>query len=234
VEPVALTPLSEAERDDLHRLEGIVRRGIETFLEVGRALKEIHDRKLYRASHRSFHAYVSGHFGMERAHAHRLVQSAAVVANLSPMGDIPMPVNERQIRPLTRFEKPEKQREVWAEVLKTNPLDTPITAKHVERVAFRLRPRRRRSGTPQVNALVERVDRPVMTNRELANAKPCIGMKFADLAIMDLEKIAIDDVDRHEAFVRVVTWIAEHSDEQTRERIAQACFLEKAAAGGRA
>lgn len=107
--------LTTPEREDLAECEAIIRRGRRVFLEVGEALARIRDRRLYRASHDSFEAYCIERWDMSRPAAYRAIDAAQVVGNLSPMGDIvPMPTNERQIRPLAGLE-PDEQREVWQE-----------------------------------------------------------------------------------------------------------------------
>ena len=47
---------------------------------------------------------------MKRAHAYRLIESAGVMDNLSPIGD--KPATESQARPLSKL-PPEKQPEAW-------------------------------------------------------------------------------------------------------------------------
>ena len=47
---------------------------------------------------------------MAKQHAYRLIDSAAVAKNLSPIGDVPK--TESVVRPLARLE-PAQQREVW-------------------------------------------------------------------------------------------------------------------------
>jgi hypothetical protein len=43
----------------LPKLEAVIKRGLSTFLQVGRALLEIHDGRLYAAEHRTFEEYCS-------------------------------------------------------------------------------------------------------------------------------------------------------------------------------
>ena len=57
-----ITSIDEA--NDLARLEAIVAKGLQTFLEVGAALTEIWDRKLYRAEHATFADYCKTKWGM--------------------------------------------------------------------------------------------------------------------------------------------------------------------------
>lgn len=70
----------------LAELENVIERSKETFIEVGEALAEIHDRKLYRQlGFRSFGTYGKERWGFSRAHVYRLM-SAAKEVKLSPNG----------------------------------------------------------------------------------------------------------------------------------------------------
>ena len=62
--------------------------------------------------------YCRDRWGMNRAHAYRLIDAANVADNLSPEGDIP--TSERQARPLARL-KPEQQAEAWKEAVASAP-----------------------------------------------------------------------------------------------------------------
>ena len=86
-----LLPVAEAAA--LARCEATIARGVKTFVEVGAALTEIRDARLYRATHTSFDDYCRERWQFGRSHAYRLIDSAAVVANLSPIGDA-LPANE--------------------------------------------------------------------------------------------------------------------------------------------
>lgn len=129
--------LSPDELVELEECETIIDRGIRAFFEAGQALARVRDLRLYRVEHPTFEAYCQQRWGMERAHAYRMVDSAAVYENLSPMGDI-LPANERQARPLARLE-PDQQREAWEQARLTAP-NGRITGAHVERIVSQLYP----------------------------------------------------------------------------------------------
>lgn len=128
------TPIVEVmtaiERAQLTELEVTIERGLSTFNEVGKSLLTIRKQRLYRESHKTFEDYCQDRWGIQRAHAYRLIESAEVVQNLSPIGDI-LPSTESQARPLTQLE-PQAQREVWQRAVETAP-EGKVTAKHVER-----------------------------------------------------------------------------------------------------
>ena len=65
--------LTTDEERERHRLELKVELG---FQEAVKALKELRDKKLYRSTHQTFEDYVIGRFGMQRAHAYRLINAA--------------------------------------------------------------------------------------------------------------------------------------------------------------
>ena len=62
-----LIPL-EAEK--LARHEQVIERGLATFVEVGEALSEIRDARLYRESHTTFEAYCRERWGFTDRRAH--------------------------------------------------------------------------------------------------------------------------------------------------------------------
>jgi hypothetical protein len=112
------------ESRDLVRLEKVIEGGLQTFLEVGAALAEIRDRRLYRIEHKTFEAYCRDKWNIGRTYAHRLMASADTVEML-PMGN--KPTSERQVRPLTKLPK-EKRAEAWQRAVEASPSGQPTTA----------------------------------------------------------------------------------------------------------
>jgi hypothetical protein len=111
IEPTT-TALSNTEQDELEKHESVIERGLQTFYEVGYALSEIREQKLYRAAYATFEDYCRERWNMSRANANRLVQAAAIADNLAPMGA--KPTSERQVRPLSKL-PPDEQQEAWRE-----------------------------------------------------------------------------------------------------------------------
>lgn len=94
--------------------ERVIERGLETFLEVGEALLEIRDRRLYRETHETFEAYSRERWGLTRKRAYDLAAAAEVAAELSPTGDTPVPSSERVARELAPLRgEPEQMRGAW-------------------------------------------------------------------------------------------------------------------------
>ena len=115
----------------LAECEEVIERGLNTFVDVGNALLEIRDSKLYRENYNTFEEYCRDRWGWERRHAYRLMDAAKVFDNVSERTQI-VPTSEWQARPLTTLE-PEEQREAWQRVIETAPR-TGITANHVQSV----------------------------------------------------------------------------------------------------
>lgn len=92
---ITLTP---EERADLHHLEGRVRTGWQSFIEVGEALLQIRERRLYRAEHRTWGDYVEAVWGWSRQRAAQLMDASETAHTLSSVGVTVE--NERQARDL--------------------------------------------------------------------------------------------------------------------------------------
>lgn len=123
---------------DLMEHEKVIDQGLAGFIEVGNALIAIRDGKKYRAAgYATFEAYCQQRWQISRAYGDRMM-SAAVIAQqieMSPIGDIPAPAREAQVRPL-RPVPAEERAEVWAEAVEAADGAQP-TAKQVEAVVAR-------------------------------------------------------------------------------------------------
>jgi hypothetical protein len=110
--------LTDTETLRLGVLERVIERGMQTFVEVGRALAEIRDGRLYRTGHATFEAYCRERWGFSRQHAYRAVDAASIAELVSPTGDTPRPSSERVARELVPLKgHPEQMREAWAETV---------------------------------------------------------------------------------------------------------------------
>jgi len=99
----------------LQTFEEIIERGLDTFVEVGNALMEIRDGRLYKdAGFKSFEDYCQRRWNWSRTHADRQIAAAKVAGKLTPMG-VNSVQSERQARELLQLE-PEQQAEVASRV----------------------------------------------------------------------------------------------------------------------
>jgi hypothetical protein len=122
-EQFALTPAEELE---LCRFESVIAAKLAAFFHVGFALMEIKSRKLYRAEFRTFEEYCRRRWEFNRAHAYRLIGAAEICKSLSPIGDIPLPENECQIRPLVGL-PPNVVAKAWKRACKAAGVDGKVT-----------------------------------------------------------------------------------------------------------
>jgi hypothetical protein len=91
----------------LVELELVVEQGLATFVDVGNALLEIRDSRLYRGSHDTFEDYLEGRWSMSRQRGYQLIDAARV----STMVDT---TNERQARELVPLlDQPDELRDAW-------------------------------------------------------------------------------------------------------------------------
>ncbi len=151
-EAVEIEPLSAKENKRRVDLEAVIEKSFKGFVEVGLALKEIRESKLYRSTHNLFANYCADLWELNERHAQRQIASADVIKNLEnrtnwsenptnwsgngeaellDYGNV-LPINEAQARPLTRLE-PEQQCLVWAQVVNNARIeDRKLTAGMVE------------------------------------------------------------------------------------------------------
>lgn len=108
-----LTSLTPSEAQSLSQCEQIIRKGLETFIEVGNALVKIRDQHLYHSSHNTFEDYCRDKWKFTSRQANRLMLASGVVENLKSdqlVSSTPaaIPDNEAQARPLAPLTPPQQ------------------------------------------------------------------------------------------------------------------------------
>lgn len=98
-----------AELDRLVELEATVDGGLKTFVDVGNALLEIRDTRLYRANYGTFEDYCRTRWGFTARRAGQLIEAAAI-------GTIVPIHNEGQARELARVHEDDRA-DVWERTL---------------------------------------------------------------------------------------------------------------------
>lgn len=91
--------LTVPESDRLAACEATIERGFQTFAEVGTALLEIRDARLYRSEFGTFEDYCRERWNLGRSRAYQMIDAAEVVSQMSTMVDT-LPATERQAREL--------------------------------------------------------------------------------------------------------------------------------------
>ena len=101
--------LTQADTARLKELESVIERGRKTFIEVGYALAEIRDQRLYRQTHATFEAYCTEQWGWTRQRSYQLMNAATVV-KLLPAGMSTRVDNEATARELAKLEPKEREK----------------------------------------------------------------------------------------------------------------------------
>ncbi len=122
------------ERSRLFQLEETIRQGLNTFVDVGNALLEIRDKRLYRQEYSTFEEYCNKQWNMKQSRAYQFMDSAKVVGILQSSTIVELlPTNEAQARPLASLE-PAEQIEAWKRAITSTP-EGKITAAVVLKAA---------------------------------------------------------------------------------------------------
>lgn len=125
---------SKAERHD-----STVERGVAAFIDVGLALVAIKADKLYlELGFATFDAYCQERHGIGSSRRAQLMIAATIaqeVLESSPIGEIPSPTRESQVRPLAALDDVELQREAWLSSLDAAGNDHPTAAQVAAAVA---------------------------------------------------------------------------------------------------
>lgn len=130
----------DADKAEFQRLNEIVRKGVEAFVEAGVALQKIHNGKLWKVGgFDSWREYCRSVAGMSHAHAHRLMQASECVIHFRETAEFSiLPVAESQVRPLLRLKNPEDRASAWFCALENSDKDRikQPTAKEVKQAVY--------------------------------------------------------------------------------------------------
>ncbi|MEA5405611.1 hypothetical protein VB776_21920 [Arcicella sp. DC2W] len=146
-ESTTLSALNTIELDRLSLCESVIEKGLNTFIEVGNALFEIRNNKLYRDKFTTFESYCRDRWNLKRQRAYELMDAAAVVNTLSEISDkneqdsqvsIIVPTKESHAAALSKV--PEEFRsQVWEKALEKNQSSGKvITARMIDNIAKEL------------------------------------------------------------------------------------------------
>jgi hypothetical protein len=89
----------------LAELEVVIESGKQTYVEVGNALREIRDRKLYKETHQTFEAYCQERWGFTRSTAYRNIRAADVACVAQSAGEDAPPSQAKALGTKTQREK---------------------------------------------------------------------------------------------------------------------------------
>lgn len=165
----------------LAELEEVVERGLSTFVDVGNALLEIRESRLYIETHGTFEAYCRDRFALQRQRAYELIEASRVHASVSENSDTPPALEAHAAALAPLLDEPAQLREAWAEVVDLHPKPTAAQVREV--VARRIEPQKeaereaaaeklhRWAATQNVLDGLQHFDRPAIREQARATAQ---------------------------------------------------------------
>ena len=124
--------MTTPERVRFAQLEENIGNKLQAFYDLGEALNEIRESRLYRAEHGTFAEYVQAKWGFARQHAYRLIASSKVLDNIEPTDEQRENLRETHLRPLATLPD-EEQKQAFNEAIQTAP-GGQLTQAHVREV----------------------------------------------------------------------------------------------------
>jgi len=106
---------SPEEMAEFGLLDAVVKTGLKGFVEVGQALRKIHEKRLWRVGgYKSWKHYCKCVAEMSTANAHRLMKASECAIQLDNNPGLEQkPKSESVVRPLLRLHDPDDRRAVW-------------------------------------------------------------------------------------------------------------------------
>jgi hypothetical protein len=121
----SLEPISLVESQRLIELEKVIETGRQRFIEVGNALAEIRDARLYRVDFTSFEAYCQEKWGFTKQHAYRLIKAAPIAKRNLQVTSL------NQASELAKVAAPERAAVLQAAAVKAKTDGRKLTAKDI-------------------------------------------------------------------------------------------------------
>lgn len=110
-----MTALTKAELARLKECETVIERNVQGVIELGNALKEIKETKLWEQGYESFDAYCEQRWHFGKRYANYVVSSATIIEEMGTRvpASIPLPIQEAQTRALVNLPTPEAKAKAW-------------------------------------------------------------------------------------------------------------------------
>jgi hypothetical protein len=126
------TEVVPAVSPELVKLEGVIASGLATFVDVGRALGDVRDLRLYHErGFDTFEAYTRKHWDMTARRANQLVKGAEVAEAAGTIVPVRSEGVARELAPLLDSEGAEIVAEAWSRVLAQEQEPTAKTVRSV-------------------------------------------------------------------------------------------------------
>jgi len=115
--------MTTTDRDELRRCEGVISTRLKAFLEVGRSLMTIRDKRLYRETHATFSEYCKSRWELSRSRAYQFIDSVVIHDEITEQCDgLEPPARESHVRVLVGCPR-EQRAAIWSDVVAANDGD---------------------------------------------------------------------------------------------------------------
>jgi len=136
------TDLTTNDDQRLVECEAKIDQSLRSFIDIGDALLEIRESRLYRNSHQNFEEYCQSRWNITKSRANQLISASRLVENLeNEDANGVLPSSESVARELQRVDS-DRQHEVWSQVVSTAPRgannEAVVTARHVRETVERI------------------------------------------------------------------------------------------------
>jgi hypothetical protein len=123
------SPITLNESKRLIELEKIIEAGKQTFIEVGIALAEIRDARLYKADFKTFEEYCVKKWGWTKQHCYRLIECAPIAKSNPQVTSI------NQVRALAKVPEEKRNQVIKKALAKSKSAGRKLTAKDISAAA---------------------------------------------------------------------------------------------------
>jgi hypothetical protein len=128
---VAPAPITLAESKRLIELEKIIEAGQQTFVEVGIALTEIRDARLYKSDYSTFEEYCRKKWNFTRQYVNQIIAGTAAI-KLLPAGLETIVSNISQARELVKVSKEKRVEVLHKASAQAKAVSRPVTARDIK------------------------------------------------------------------------------------------------------
>lgn len=140
------TKLTTTEAKRLAGYEATIRSGLNSWMDVSRALIAIHEEELWAGKAKSFTAYCKLEFHLSSSRAYQMIQSYEAADDVSTIVENKNPLSEGVAREISKVDTEQKRADVYSTAVETSPNKNP-TAAHVAKVRKELFPEPKASAT---------------------------------------------------------------------------------------
>lgn len=218
--------LSKQERTTLEYCEKIIRQSTKVFMEAGRCLRLIRDRRLYRTDYGTFEQYVYEVWGMARGSAYRAISVYECAAQLEDVTTTTERPSARCYRPLLTVKDKRTRQDAWRSAcIKAEREGVQVTEKRVADEVARFTKKHKKE--PEQLTIVDQtgtaVPEKLVKAFEARAAR--LGRKAAQVALKAAKNLPVA-VGRREEALRLAEELDQIFEDALPYAVCPSCFGE--------